>query len=70
MPDEGRDPTGVNRPETTGGANEGGFPSPGGKTEVDDINPQSHAEGRTEGPDTKREHQGADRVRGAPAVRG
>ena len=50
MPDEGRDPTGVNRPETTGGANEGGFPSPGGKTEVDDINPQSHAEGRTEGP--------------------
>jgi hypothetical protein len=52
MPDEGRDPTGVNRPETTGGANEGGFPSPGGETETNDINPQSHEEGRTTGPNT------------------
>lgn len=52
MPDEGRDPTGVNRPETTGGASAGGFPSPGGQTETNDVTPLSHDEGRTEGPDT------------------
>ena len=52
MPDTDRDPTGVNRPETTGGANEGGFPSPGGETATDDVTPLSHEEGRTTGPDS------------------
>ncbi len=52
MPDESRDPTGVNRPETTGGANEGGFPSPGGKTDTSTVTPQSAEDGRTTGPDT------------------
>ena len=52
MPDESRDPTGVNRPETTGGANEGGFPSPGGKTEDRHGHAPEPEDGRTTGPDT------------------